>query len=257
MISVLVSPAEHAGHLGKRLEEIGARVVSWPDTSVSPPGNYSALDEAIGNLFGYDWLILKNANAARFFLRRFEELDHQPDALDRLQVCTIGEATAELLRDSQIHLDVEIGRSSANSVFTAIESYVGGRESLAGLNFLLPSANIARESFEQPLEDAGARVDSVIAYRTVSNPLALAQINALLVGGGIDCAFFSGPRETTEFEELFDTNDLSWVLRETPVVCRDEWTRTVAIDFGFAQAIAPEEPTIAALVNLIMTANAS
>jgi uroporphyrinogen-III synthase len=250
MISVLLSPAECEGDFVTHLEQIGARVITWPQLEISPPDKYSALDEAIENLFGYDWLILKNAHAARFFLRRLERLNHKIDELDELRVCAIGETTVELLRDSQVHLDVELGRSSSSIVFTAIESYVGN--SLAGLNFLLPSASVTQETFEQQLEAAGARVDSVTAYRTVGDPQARARLNALLVGGGIDWVSFARAQEITEFAQLLDTDELSRALPGISALCGDEPARKVAADFGLAQAIAPAEPTTAALVSLIV-----
>jgi uroporphyrinogen III methyltransferase/synthase len=257
MISVLLSPAEREGDLVTHLDQIGARVIAWPELEIGPPDNYSALDEAIENLFGYDWLILKNENAAGFFLRRLEKLNHKRDELDELRVCAIGEATVEVLRDSQVHLDVEIERSSSSAVFTAIESYVGGYDFLAGLNFLLPSANVTRATFEQQLEAASARVDSVTAYRTVRDPQALAQLNALLVGGGIDWVSFAPAEEVSEFAQLFDTDELSRALRGISVLCRDEPARKAAADLGLAQAIAPAEPTTAARVSLIVAAIAS
>jgi uroporphyrinogen-III synthase len=257
MISVLLSPAERGGDFAAHLDRIGARVIAWAELEIGPLDNYSALDEAIENLFGYDWLILKNEHAAGFFLRRLERLNHKTDELDELRVCAIGETTAELLRDSLVHLDVEIGRSSSSMVFTAIESYVGGYDSLAGLNFLLPSANVTQEAFELQLEAAGARVDGVTAYRTVRDPQALAQLNALLVGGGIDWVSFARPQEISEFAQLLDTDELSRVLPGISVLCRDEPARKAAADFGLAQAIAPAEPTTAARVSLIVASIAS
>ena len=92
-----------------------------------------------------------------------------------------------------------------------------GRDSLRGLNFLIPCAPIARQYLQQALEDAGARVDVVIAYRTVAlTSQLLSQLNALLAGGGVDCVAFSMASDVRQFAELFDTNDLCIFSQTSP-----------------------------------------
>ena len=48
------------------------------------------------------------------------------------------------------------------------------------------SASVSREQFEQQLEDAGARVDSVTTYRTCSDGAKLTELRTLLIGGAPD-----------------------------------------------------------------------
>ncbi len=120
MISVLLSPDAENHELIVELERIGAKAIKWRQIKIGPPDNFSALDDAIENLFGYDWLVLKNPDAARCFLHRFAELNHKPDELDNLRVCVIGENTAALIRESQIHMDIEI-ESSNSTVSRLIE----------------------------------------------------------------------------------------------------------------------------------------
>ena len=241
MISVLLSPAGDSQNLVAELERIGAKIITWPALEISQPENQVALDEAIENLFGYDWLLLKHANAARCFLDRFQELNHSLHELDGLRLCVIGEASVDLVRHSQLHIDVEVG--SSNGAFAALESYVGGRDALSGLNLLVPSANITQESLQNEFETAGARFDSVTAYRTTSDLRGLTQLKALLVGGGIDFVLFGNGAEIEQLARLLDTDDLKTILRETSVVCANQSTQTVANNLGLAQALVPSEPT--------------
>src|SRR5256714_209721 len=78
MISVLLSSSAADCELATSLEKSGARIWAWPALAIDEPDDDSSLSEAINNLFGYDWLILKNAHAADYFLRRFLR-DHQPE----------------------------------------------------------------------------------------------------------------------------------------------------------------------------------
>src|SRR5206468_1098678 len=98
---------------------------------------------------------------------------------------------ARLLEDSQAHVDLIPNGLTSEAIVAAIKAYVGGPDSLHGLNFLIPRATAAHDYLTDALEDAGARVDVVTAYRTVSqNNPSLPQLNALLAGGGIDCIAF-------------------------------------------------------------------
>ena len=238
--------------LKTELERHGARVITWPTIEPGEPDNYAALAEAVENLFGYDWLIFRNINAVEFFLRRFQELGHEISELDALRVCAIGEATADTLERSQVHVDLIPDQFAADAVFGAIETYAGGRASLRGLNFLIPSAPIARQNLQQALEDAGARVDVVNAYRTVAVAnQALSQLNALVAGGGVDCIAFTTASEVRQFAQLFDTNDLVRVFAGVIVACIDESTAQSAIEFGLRATLTPNESTIPALAQAI------
>ncbi|HJU55781.1 MAG TPA: uroporphyrinogen-III synthase, partial [Pyrinomonadaceae bacterium] len=56
------------------LERLGARVVPCPTIEIVEPESYALMDEAIENLYGYDWLIFTSVNGVEYFLRRLEKL---------------------------------------------------------------------------------------------------------------------------------------------------------------------------------------
>ena len=248
MTSILVPPADIGSLPAKELERLGLRVVTWPELKVDPPENNSGLDEVIDNLFGYDWLVLKNERAADSFLSRFKH-QHEPDQLDDLKTIAIGESTGEILVRSQIHVDVAIDRFPSQNIFAAIERYAGV---LSGLTFLLPSAGLQIELFEQQLTEAGARVDNVAAYQTTSGKQRLAQLLALLVGGGIDGVVFANFSAVDEFATLMDTDDLPAVLAGVTVVCGDSESARAAHEYGLSvNKVALEALSAGALAKLL------
>jgi uroporphyrinogen-III synthase len=251
MTSILVPPADIGSLPAKELERLGLRVVPWPELKVDAPENYFGLDEAIDNLFGYDWLVLKNERAADSFLSRFQH-KHKPDQLDDLKTIAIGESTGEILVRSQIHVDVPIDRFPCTNIFAAIERYAGV---LSGLTFLLPSAALQTELFERQLMAAGARVDNVAAYQTTSDNQRLAQLLALLVGGGIDGVVFANGSALDEFARLIDTDDLPAVLSGVTVVCGDPESAQVAHEYGLSAHILPLEPLSAGALAKLLNAS--
>jgi len=254
MTSVLISPTDSERELALGLERQGIRVITWPETKLSEPEDSLGLDQAIQDLFGYDWLILKNERAAEYFLRRFQLLN-QPAATDDLRLLTIGESATDKLVEAQVHVDVSVDRFSAGKVFAAIESYLGNSTTISGLNFLVPNANISREAFEEQLENAGARIDSVTTYQTTPDRHKLTQIYALLIGGGIGCITFTRASGVEEFAQLFDSNDLSRLLRGVETACLNEHTADAASAFGLVPRMirgGPAIPELAASISSLL-----
>ena len=237
--TVLVSPNEARGELATQLTRQGARVLPWPILDIGEPEHSQTLDEAIENLFGYDWIIFNNANAVNFFLGRFQTLGHEISELDDLRVCGVGEETVHRLEESQIHIDVIPDRLSTRATFGAIEAYVGGRDGIRGLNVLIPGAGTSRGYLQDAFENAGGRVDLVATYRT-SAVNDLARVGALLAGGGIDCVAFTTASEVRVFAGVFDTNNLDLLLAGVAVACPDEITAKAA-EFGLTADIVTRE----------------
>jgi uroporphyrinogen III methyltransferase / synthase len=251
--TILIAPSATT-ELATELVRLGARVLTWPGFAPGPPDNYQLLDEAIENLFGYDWVVFQNINAAEFFLRRFHELGHETHELDGFRVCGVGEETVHELQASHVHVDAIANTLSSAASFSAITDYVGGREGLRGLNFLIPAAGMSQACLKEMLDDAGARADSIAAYRSCSpNDSSLTCTIALLAGGGIDCSVFTTSLEVEEFAAVFDTNELGRFLTGTNAICLCETTAFTAASFGLKPDVTVDEssPTATGLAQAI------
>src|SRR2546421_12287696 len=97
---VITRARAQATEFAAELERYGARVVSCPTIEIAEPESYAPLDQAIENLFGYDWLIFTSTNGVEFFLRRFNALVRDVSELDTLRGCAIREATALRLSEA-------------------------------------------------------------------------------------------------------------------------------------------------------------
>ncbi len=251
--TVLITRARaQAADFADELELYGARVVACPTIEIVAPESYAPLDEAIENIYGYDWLIFTSVNGVEYFMGRLEALGHDVSELDELRVCAIGEATAVRLREAHVHVDVIPVQFKAEGVYAALENFVGGREHLANLNFLIPRAAVARDYLPRALEESEARVDVVAAYRTVRPATTdRARVEAMLVGGAVDCITFTSSSTVANFAQLFDTIDLRPLLRDIAVACIGDITAHTAADYGLCAVIQPQEFTIPALARAI------
>lgn len=247
---VVTRAASQAGEFVAELERYGATVIICPTIEITEPDNYERLDEAIDHLYGYDWIIFTSANAIEFFLRRLNAREVNAEQLDEIKVCAIGQASADKLRDARVHVDVVPSQSKAEGVFTALSEFVGA-EQLQGLNILLPRAAVARDYLPKALEDAGARVDVVTAYRTVvPENLDRGRLSAMLAGSA-DCIAFTSSSTVKNLALLFDTHDLSNVLAGVTIACIGDVTASTAAEYGLHVDIQPAQTSVKDLAKAI------
>lgn len=236
----------------RELERYGARVVPCPTIEIVALESYELLDDALDHLYGYDWIVFTSTNGVDFFMRRMTERELDVSELDEVRVCATGVATADRLRDARVHVDVVPGEFKAEGVFDALADYLGGREHFDRLNFLIPRAAVARDYLPHALEEAGARADVVPVYRTVPPQTTdRARIEAMLIGGAIDCITFTSASTVANFAGLFDTRDLSVLLKDVKVACIGDITARTAADYNLSTDIQPAEFTTDALARAI------
>lgn len=248
---VITRALQQAAEFVAELEGYGARVVVCPTIEIAEPDSFDRLDEALNHLYGYDWVVFTSVNGVDYFLRRLKETGHELHEIDELRVCAIGEATAEKLREAHVHVDIVPHEFKAEGIFSALVQFVGGHDELRGLNFLIPRAAVARDFLPRALEEAGARVDVIAAYRTVvPKDLDRGRIGAMLAGGA-DCIAFTSSSTVRNLAQLFDTPDLSSALKGVTVACIGDITAQTAAEHGLEVAIQPEQFTIAALARSI------
>jgi uroporphyrinogen III methyltransferase / synthase len=248
---VVTRAASQAGALITSLENHGATVIACPTIEIAEPETYERLDEAIDHLYGYDWIIFTSANGVEYFLRRLSARGIGVEDLDDVKVCAIGEATADKLRDAHVHVDLIPSQAKAEGVFAALSEFAGGDEQIRGLNILIPRAAVGRDYLPKSLEEAGARVDVVTAYRTVvPENLDRGRLSAMLTGSA-DCIAFMSSSSVKNLALLFDSHDLGEKLRGLIIACIGEVTAATAAYYGLQVDIQPDETTSTALANAI------
>ena len=111
---------------------------------------------------------------------------------------------------------------------------------------------MARDYLPRALDDAGARVDVVAAYRTVApHSSELGRVRALLAGGAVDCITFTSSSTVKNFAQLFDTTDLRELLDGIVIACIGDITSSTAAEYGLRTDIQPTEFTTLALAQAI------
>lgn len=160
--SILVTrPAARADDLAGLLDARGFAAVVVPTVGIDTTSTRDELDAMLESLDGADWLVLTSANGARALAARIAATGHRlPDAL---RVAAVGPATADALRAAGIGVD-----HVPDAYLTA--AIADGLRDVRDLRVVLARAEEATPELRDALVARGARVEEVVAYRTVEGP---------------------------------------------------------------------------------------
>lgn len=158
---LLTRGAAQSEDLAAALRSLGADPLSYPVISIEPPASYAPLDEAIGRLASYDWVVFTSVNGVRRFMARLDESDADLRSL-RARICAIGPATGAAVGKLHLKVDAMPAEYIGEAVADAL-----ARQGMAGKRVLLPRAAVARDVIPETLREMGAVVDVVETYRTV------------------------------------------------------------------------------------------
>lgn len=140
----------------------GATVVDVPALVVTPPDDWGPLDEALGELESFHWIVFSSANGVEALQQRLGRLGgslgHRPKGL---RIAAVGRRTARLLEELGAPPDFVPPAFVADSLIAHFP--VSGW----GLQLLLPRVQSGgRTLLAEAFTASGARVVEVPAYET-------------------------------------------------------------------------------------------
>ena len=269
---VLVTRArQQAEALSDRLRELGATPVEFPTIHIIPPEDWILLDDALRRLCAgeskayYAWLVFTSANGVNTCFDRLGTLGYKAQDIGNVRVAAIGPATARALRSYGVKPDLVPGEYIAEGVAAAlIEEVLRHGESLAGKHILLLRAAEARKVLVEELQQAGAMVEEVAAYRTrgaaIDNEQGL-EVLRLLQGGQLDILTFTSSSTVRHFVQwLADwapgavVSPIVLVTHnpQLQIACIGPITSQTARELGLDVQIEASEFTIDGLVEAII-----
>ena len=179
-IRVLVGRARHqAGALSRELKKQGAAVLEIPFIEIRKPKSFQALDSALKNLAGYDWLILTSVNGVEAMWDRMKKARMTKRSLIHLHIAAIGPATKKAIEQRGASVDVVPKEYVAESIVQSLKDEVKDKR------VLLVRAKVARDVIPRELRKAGAQVDVVDAYQTVVPRSSGARLRTALKNGNL------------------------------------------------------------------------
>ncbi len=246
---VVTRVREQASEFLRTLQMLGAEAIEFPTIEVMPPKSWESLDHAIKALDEYDWLLFTSVNGVKFFLKRLGFLGKDIRDLKGIKIGVIGPKTAAIWHRMGIKPDLMPDEYRAEAVVESFEKL-----GISGAKILIPRAVKAREVLPEQLREAGAHVNVVHAYRTISPDHDTGRVMELLMGGSIDMVTFTSSSTVTNFVDMFKSNGQEmhkWMAR-VAVACIGPITAKTAQKNGFKVDLIPSDYTIEALTQGIL-----
>jgi uroporphyrinogen-III synthase len=242
--SVLVTrPAGQADELGRLLTERGIQPVPVATVAIDLDSTASDLDAMLAGLAGADWLVLTSANGAEALASRLAP--DSPGLPHETKVAAVGPATAGALAAAGIRVD----HVPMEYLTVAIADGLGD---VTGRRVVLARADAATPDLREALAARGARVEEVVAYRTIEGPGSSRDpLHAALQLELDGIAFTSGStvRGLTRLASPIDRGR----ARALPAFCIGPVTAGEARNSGFHIAAVASEHTAAGLTSAIAT----
>ena len=163
-LRILVPPSRpEVNPLLRALQLKGAEVVEFPRLSVAEPEDLAALDAAIREAAGFDWLLFSGSPCVRHFFAHLARLALDARQVFARRVAAVGYGALSALRERGISADVYPRRHVAADVVAALEAAA----TLSGQRFLLVRVAGAPHSLPALLRERGAVVREVAGYRLI------------------------------------------------------------------------------------------
>jgi uroporphyrinogen III methyltransferase / synthase len=227
-----------AGKLSALLRDAGAVPLEFPAIKIAPPSSYEGLDEALGSLERFEWVVFTSPNAVDAVWARLEGRDARAFAANK--VAAVGPATADALRQRGIEADF------VPSTFTS--AALAREFPAAEGEILVPQAEDAPDDLLRASDAAGRAVHIAPAYRTVTDDASVSAGRQALAEG-VDAVLFTSGSTVRSFVELWGPPPPDCI-----VCCIGPRTAEVAAELGVMVGAVAEEHTLDGLVSALIGA---
>ncbi|MBM7557106.1 uroporphyrinogen-III C-methyltransferase [Halanaerobacter jeridensis] len=241
---VVTRPTKQAAGFCQQLSRAGAKVIEAPAIKITPPEDYKPLDESLKKLNEYDWIIFTSVNGVKYMMERLFSLGHDVRALAGANLAAIGSKTAAELKSYSLKVDYIPEDYVSEAILADFSD-----QDLTGQKFLLPRANIARPTLEEGLEDLGADVDNITAYKTIQGA-GNKNLVSRLAEDKIDVVTFTSSSTVRNFIEMLGA-DYHQLLSGVKLACIGPITADTVRDFGLEVEIIADEYTVEGLTTAL------
>jgi uroporphyrinogen III methyltransferase/synthase len=242
---VVTRAAAQAAPLSERLRELGADVIEMPATRIARL-DLAPLRDAISRLDEYQWLVFTSQNAVAIFWEQMLGAGLDARALAGLKISAVGPATAGALLEHGVVVDVVPERFVAESLLEKLAD----RNDIRGASVLYVTADGAREVLPLGLEDLGASVSVIPAYRSINDAAGASRLVAALESGNVDLVTFTSASGVRGYVEAVGEE----LARRAPAASMGPVTTEAVTTAGIELRCEAKISTIDGLVDAIRLA---
>jgi uroporphyrinogen III methyltransferase/synthase len=237
------SKSQSAG-MAHRISRLAGEPVQFPAIQITDPDDYGPLDDSIGEISHYDWIIFTSVNGVERFFSRFFQLREDIRTMAGPGIGAIGPVTASKLRTLNLKVDILAKEFKAEGLLAEFQ-----RDEVYGKRFLIPRAQEAREILPEGLEAMGAHVNVVPVYKTVSpEDNDIESVRGMLQKAQIDAITFTSSSTVTHFVEMLGLDSNPELLGATVLASIGPITSKTLERCGLEAHVEAKEYTMDGLV---------
>jgi uroporphyrinogen III methyltransferase / synthase len=242
---VVTRASQQAPALTEKLSDLGADVIEMPATQIARL-DPAPLRMEIGRLALYDWLIFTSQNAIGIFWEQLLGDGKDARALAGLKVAAVGPATAGVLLEHGIAVDVIPNRFVAEGLLETMSA----RDDVAGKKVLYVTAEGARDVLQQGLKEIGAEVTLIEAYHSIVDGEGAEKLARAIEAGKVDLVTFTSGSAVRGYIDAVG-EDLA--LR-VPAASIGAQTSDALREAGIEVKVEAKEATLDGLVSEVLSA---
>ncbi|WP_193556215.1 uroporphyrinogen-III C-methyltransferase [Paenibacillus ginsengarvi] len=251
---VLVTRArEQASDLVRQIEDNGGEAVEFPVIRLRQPEAEStlrAVDDALGRMEQYDWILFTSVNGVEFTFRRLAELRLDIRSMHRAKIAAVGPKTQEALLARGLVADlVPHDTFQAEALLSLMEQFVK-----PGERVLFPKGDRARPVLADGLRHIGADVTEADVYENTLSLEDGEEALDMLRSGLIHAVTFTSSSTVTNLLEALKRlgePDPVALLGSAKLYAIGPVTAQTAADAGLTVRVTSGEATIASLVQAL------
>ena len=238
---LITRPERQATEMVEHLTRLGATPMLQPAIEIGPPADWQLVDDALGKLDSFDWLVFSSANGVEYFCHRLLESGRDLRALASCQLAAIGPGTAESLQRYHLRADLQPEEYRAEALAEAL--IATGQPQRC----LLLRASRGREVLAETLTDAGWQVEQVVVYHSGDVSTPEQEVERLLDAGRIEWVTVTSSAIARSLVNLFGER-----LRNTRLAAISPLTASVLHDAGYLADVVATEYTTAGLIEAML-----
>lgn len=240
---------EQASKLTLSLEDKGAECLEFATINIKPPDSWDELDQELGQIAAYDWLLFTSINGVKFFFNRLFENKLDARLLHGVKIGVVGSATAEILKVYGITADLLPAEFTGKGLADALV-----KQGVTNKKILIPRALEAKEVLPETLRAACALVKIVAVYQNIRPQNQTEALRRTFTENKIDLLTFTSSSTVTNFLYMLNVkndHELHTILRDVKIAAIGPITAETIRNNNLSVHIQSETYTIPALVDTI------
>ncbi|MCD6525903.1 MAG: uroporphyrinogen-III C-methyltransferase [Desulfuromonas sp.] len=186
--------------LSDRLKELGAEPVRLKVMENTAPTSWQPLDDTVAQLSQYDILVLRSPTSVYGLWQRLRAAGKDIRALAGVTLVACGSKTSEALRNKGLEADLLLSVAELKNGAALINALP--QQQVNGARILCPGHEHDSDAILEPLQQAGAVVDTPAAYSTATAIKHRDYLEQLLESNQLEAICLTSATSTTALAEL-------------------------------------------------------